>query len=241
MSPDEEYDGVRPHDFDEHPEVRELLGSLDTPRMPPEVRARLNAVIIHESAQRQASSPGRNLRRLAVAWIGGAAAVLVLATGGGYAITQLSGSASSSDSSETSSGTSSGTTSSRAESSDESQEPFGTDEPTDADGLDRRAQSKGPNELVAGLPAIRANTFAEDALAAARSTSPTAESRVDPSQASRAGCAPLRGQRQGVRVVNVRYGSSPAVLVVDEGPPPVATLYDCTGEELRSATLPEAP
>lgn len=219
------------HDFDEHPEIRDLLGSLDddgVAPMPPEVRARLNAVIKHAAAQRQTSSPGRNLRRLGVAWIGGAAAVLALATGGGYAIQQLAG--------DTASESTSGATSSTESATD----PGSADDgPADAD------QSAGPTQLQqlrSALPRVRAATFAEDALAAARTseTGMTAD-RVEPEAANRVGCAPLRAQRQGVTVVNVLYGSNPAVLMVDERPPPVATLYDCEGVELRSAELPAAP
>lgn len=220
--------------------IRDLLGSLGSQgpagpsetEMPAAVRARLDDVIAEQAVARSGSAPGRNVRRLAVAWLGAAAAVAV-ALAGISVVSDRTGAGGDSMSSESTSATDS-----RESDSGGSAEPEDLSATKDQAGsseLDGQldGQLDGPTD---GVPVIRPGHVGEDAAALQRAD-PSA-SRVAPS-APMDGCVATRPQRIGVQVFSVRYRGKPAVLILKEGPPRTASVWSCADTLLESAELPD--
>ena len=211
--------------------MRKLLGSLESgsPEMPAAVQARLDAVIAEQAAARSGTAPGRNVRRLAVAWLGAAAAVVVAVAGVGVVADQLGygGDSMSTDST------------SAQDSAGASSEPDAgpSDEPTSrSDSSTTQDKATVPAPEQGPAPVIRPGHVAEDAQALL--VTELSAARVAP-DAPVEGCIVTRPQRRGVQVFGISYRGEHAVLILEDGPPRTASVWSCDDELLESAELPD--
>lgn len=210
--------------------IRDLLATLGgaDEQMPAAVSARLDAAIAEQARERGGSTPARNVRRLATAWVGAAAVVVLGVTGIGVALDRNS------------SGDDAKTTQFSVDDSAGVAESAPSPEPAPSDSSDTAAQKVAPDALSdTAIPVIRPGHVAEDAAALVSEEAPTrTNARVAPS-APADGCVATREPRPGVQVFAVTWQGEPAVLMVTDGPPREATVWSCDDEELASAELPD--
>lgn len=203
--------------------VRALLAGLgsdagDAPALPADVRARVEASIVEQAQARAAAAPARNVRRLALAWVGAAAAVVIGVVGVGAVAQQFAGRDDAATTSDTSA-----LRETEAGDTDDVPSPAPT---RDELGSTQDSQS-------AGAPVVRPDHLAEDAEALLRDRT---AARVLPQAPD--GCVATRPNRPGSRVFSVIYRDEPAVLIVSDGPPRTAAVWSCEDELLQSVELP---
>ncbi len=213
MTDDNIRSGNFPPDSSADSEIAALLASLDStvdsPAMPGEVAARLDEVIAVESRARR-TAPGRNVRRLVVAWGAAAAAVVAVVAGVSVVADNIGiGPSSSSDSSVA----------------------------ADSKALGTTPESAGQARVA---PVVRADHLAQDsrrllvsAPAAGRVRVPdTADGRSCPAARE------PRPDRQVLAVTYAGPdGDSEAILILTTRPPRTATVFACDGTRLQQVPL----
>lgn len=219
---------------EEEAAVRDLLGSLGaagsasslgpTVEMPADVRDRLDAVIREQAAARAGAGAGHHVRRLAVAWLGAAAAVVVVVAGVGVVADQVR--SGDDGAAETSMVQDSGGAGASAESAPS---------PSAAQPSELADSDATRDFLAEGTPVIRPDHLAEDAAAL---LGQGYAARVVPEPLGNSCVVPRTrvGDRQ---VFAVSYRGAPAVLLITDGRPRTASVWNCAGEELQSVELPE--
>ena len=242
-SPGKDRKPLPTHDFEEHPEITELLASLDAPPMPDDVAERLNRTITAEAAARR-TAPRTHVRKLALAWGGAAAAVLAVVVGGSVLLNQMNVGMTSADSSAAGDAKTAMSTSPSPQETSQSTESTESSESADADKSappDSPGATNAPDQPVPAMPStvivLRPDHLAEDVQRMLPDRESYAAARGRVSAQDDVGCAGKREPGGDRMVFDVTYEAEPAVLVVTNDSPQVATVYSCDGTELDRTSL----